>query len=159
MIKKNFLIFLIAVSVCLPFFTSIILDIVVGDSLLNTVLTIVGILFSIGMSLVVTFNDTLITKTSRVEIREVLNLLRIRYSSLFISSILVNIVLNTLHSYKYKSFTYDIRGVEISYIPSHAVLLFMIVTLFVFYKNMCDIQRLNRQITDKREEEQEMISH
>lgn len=119
------------------------MDIKIGKDVSNTLFTIVGIMFSIGMSIAVTSNTSIVVnKSVRKSIREEINRIRDLFISCFavVASIYVlNIIFEnwTLHVYGYKIFNLGIFQ-----------LIFQLYSIAYFVINFKSLQNLNNQIGD-----------
>lgn len=119
------------------------MDIKIGKDVSNTLFTIVGIMFSIGMSIAVTSNTSIVVnKSVRKSIREEINRIRDLFISCFavVACIYVlNIIFEnwTLYVYGYKIFNLGIFQ-----------LIFQLYSIAYFVINFKSLQNLNNQIGD-----------
>jgi len=119
------------------------MDIKIGKDVSNTLFTIVGIMFSIGMSIAVTSNTSIVVnKSVRKSIRGEINRIRDLFISCFavVACIYVlNIIFEnwTLYVYGYKIFNLGIFQ-----------LLFQLYSIAYFVINFKSLQNLNNQIGD-----------
>mgnify|MGYP003182115514 FL=1 len=118
-------------------------NIAIGKDVSNTLFTIVGIMFSIGMSLAVTSNTSVVVnKSVRKSIREEIDRIRDLFISCFavVACIYVlNIIFEnwTLNVYGYKIFNLSIFQ-----------LIIQLYSIAYFVVNFKSLQNLNNQIGD-----------
>lgn len=118
-------------------------NIAIGKDVSNTLFTIVGIMFSIGMSLAVTSNTSVVVnKSVRKNIREEIDRIRDLFISCFavVACIYVlNIIFEnrTLNVYGYKIFDLSIFQ-----------LIIQLYSIAYFVVNFKSLQNLNNQIGD-----------
>lgn len=138
---------LIAVVVC------VILSIVpieVKDGTLNIFYALVGVIFSVGMSLIISFNGSAIENAElRAEIRTNVHDIRNNFLAIFlISSALYcaySLLSDNLHVIKTK----PCEGISIHFTWSLSVLMFHIYSMVALISNYIDIQRLYENIEDR----------
>ncbi len=118
-------------------------DIKIGKDVSNTLFTIVGIMFSIGMSIAVTSNTSVVVnKNIRKSIREEINHIRDLFINCF-AVVAIIYVLNiifenwTLKVYEYKIFNLGIFQ-----------LIIQLYSIAYFVVNFKSLQNLNNQIGD-----------
>lgn len=133
------LVLCLVISMLITAFTNI----TIGKDVSNTLFTIVGIMFSIGMSIAVTSNTSVVAnKSIRNNIREEINHIRDLFIGCFavVAFIYVlNIIFEnwTLKVYGYKIFNLGIFQ-----------LLFQLFSIAYFVVNFKSLQDLNNQIGD-----------
>ncbi len=134
---------IILLSICIPTFSAL----EVKDAFLNTIYTVAGIMFSIGMGVVCTFNPERIKNNSFLkEIRA--DNLKIRSSYIFFfsfSSILY--LINQLFPALKKCF--EIKEYQICIDLPIAVVAISAFSIVYYIINFLEIQKLNFQITDR----------
>lgn len=119
------------------------MDIKIGNEVSNTLFTIVGIMFSIGMSIAVTSNTSVVVnKKIRKSLRDEINRIRDLFISCF-SIVAFIYVLNiiftnrTLEVWGYKIFSLEV-----------CQLLIQLYSITHFIVNFMSLQNLNNQIGD-----------
>lgn len=119
------------------------MDIKIGNEVSNTLFTIVGIMFSIGMSIAVTSNTSVVVnKKIRKSLRDEINRIRDLFISCF-SIVAFIYVLNiiftnrTLEVWGYKIFSLEVFQ-----------LLIQLYSITYFIVNFMSLQNLNNQIGD-----------
>lgn len=119
------------------------MDIKIGNEVSNTLFTIVGIMFSIGMSIAVTSNTSVVVnKKIRKSLRDEINRIRDLFISCF-SIVAFIYVLNiiftnrTLEVWGYKIFSLEV-----------CQLLIQLYSITYFIVNFMSLQNLNNQIGD-----------
>lgn len=117
---------------------------------MNTFYTVSGIMFSIGIGLVVTFNlQGVKNKSYVIEIRENLNNVRNSYIIYFTLTTICFVVDNYLRTEKIDT---TITILDKLSLPFNAPLFFFLLILFsIFYfiVNFLELQKLNNDIFDK----------
>lgn len=117
-------------------------------SLISTLYTVSGIMFSIGLGLIVTFNmNGVKNKSYIVEIRKNLN--SVRNSFLFYFSLSTIAMIITLYTPKnditlYNAFSFDI---VLNY--HMTMCLFVAFSILFFIINFLDVQKLNQDLFDE----------
>lgn len=119
------------------------MDIEIGENVSNTLFTIVGIMFSIGMSIAVTSNTSVVVNRKiRNSLRDEINRIRNLFISCFsiVSFIYVlNIIFTnwTLEVWGYKIFNLEV-----------CQLIIQLYSIAYFIVNFMSLQNLNNQIGD-----------
>jgi hypothetical protein len=122
-----------AISYFVPVFT-------VNNTTLNTLYTVAGIMFSIGMSLSVTSNTSGVrNKTIRNRIRKNMNQVRNFFIYHFLLTSLCYIIYLYKETINIKAFTYKIDVLA---------LVIIIMSIIYYIVNFIAIQRLNEQIEE-----------
>ncbi len=122
-----------AISYFVPVFT-------VNNTTLNTLYTVAGIMFSIGMSLSVTSNTSGVrNKTIRNRIRKNMKQVRNFFIYHFLSTSLFYIIYLYKETINIKAFTYKIDVLA---------LVLIIMSIIYYIVNFIAIQRLNEQIEE-----------
>ena len=119
------------------------MDIKIGNEVSNTLFTIVGIMFSIGMSIAVTSNTSVVVnKKIRKSLRDEINRIRDLFISCF-SIVAVIYVLNII----FKNMTLEVWGYKIFSLEV-CQLLIQLYSITYFIVNFMSLQNLNNQIGD-----------
>lgn len=119
------------------------MDIKIGKDVSNTLFTIVGIMFSIGMSIAVTSNTSVVVNRKiRKSIRDEINRIRDLFISCF-SIVAVIYVLNII----FKSWTLEVLGYKIFNLEV-LQLIIQLYSIVYFIVNFKSLQNLNNQIGD-----------
>lgn len=138
--------------VCSLVFSSL-ADVTVDKEVIGTLYTIVGIMFSIGMSLIVSCTfDQIKNKKIIHRLRIALHSIRERFVYAFIlSTIMFLISVFTKEEKDYLS--YLIRPIKNSFELKWSILIccVLLVTIIYFIINMISIQKLNEDISDSLE--------
>ena len=119
------------------------MDIKIGKDVSNTLFTIVGIMFSIGMSIAVTSNTSVVVNRKiRKSIRDEINRIRDLFISCF-SIVAIIYVLNII----FKSWTLEVLGNKIFNLEV-LQLIIQLYSIVYFIVNFKSLQNLNNQIGD-----------
>lgn len=119
------------------------MDIKIGKDVSNTLFTIVGIMFSIGMSIAVTSNTSVVVNRKiRKSIRDEINRIRDLFISCF-SIVAIIYVLNII----FKSWTLEVLGYKIFNLEV-LQLIIQLYSIVYFIVNFKSLQNLNNQIGD-----------
>lgn len=119
------------------------MDIKIGKDVSNTLFTIVGIMFSIGMSIAVTSNTSVVVNRKiRKIIRDEINRIRDLFISCF-SIVAIIYVLNII----FKSWTLEVLGYKIFNLEV-LQLIIQLYSIVYFIVNFKSLQNLNNQIGD-----------
>ncbi len=119
----------------------------VGESFLNTIYTVAGIMFSIGMGVICTFNPDRIKNNSYLsEIRRNISTIRssyIHYFTISSTSFLASQIFPNLRQ------PWLIRDYQIVFDLPTTVLVINLLGIIYYISNFLAIQKLNFQITDR----------
>ena len=143
---KQFKGFICCIILSVPI--TLLMDIEIGENVSNTLFTIVGIMFSIGMSIAVTSNTSVVVNRKiRNSLRDEINRIRNLFISCFsiVSFIYVlNIIFTnwTLEVWGYKIFNLEV-----------CQLIIQLYSIAYFIVNFMSLQNLNNQIGDAMNEE------
>lgn len=119
------------------------MDIKIGKDVSNTLFTIVGIMFSIGMSIAVTSNTSVVVNRKiRKSIRDEINRIRDLFISCF-SIVAIIYVLNII----FKNWTLEVLGYKIFNLEV-LQLIIQLYSIVYFIVNFKSLQNLNNQIGD-----------
>ena len=119
------------------------MDIKIGKDVSNTLFTIVGIMFSIGMSIAVTSNTSVVVNRKiRKSIRDEINRIRDLFISCF-SIVAIIYVLNII----FKGWTLEVLGNKIFNLEV-LQLIIQLYSIVYFIVNFKSLQNLNNQIGD-----------
>lgn len=138
---KQFKGFICCIILSVPI--TLFMDIEIGENVSNTLFTIVGIMFSIGMSIAVTSNTSVVVNRKiRNSLRDEINRIRNLFISCFsiVSFIYVlNIIFTnwTLEVWGYKIFNLEV-----------CQLIIQLYSIAYFIVNFMSLQDLNNQIGD-----------
>lgn len=138
---KQFKGFICCIILSVPI--TLLMDIEIGENVSNTLFTIVGIMFSIGMSIAVTSNTSVVVNRKiRNSLRDEINRIRNLFISCFsiVSFIYVlNIIFTnwTLEVWGYKIFNLEV-----------CQLIIQLYSIAYFIVNFMSLQNLNNQIGD-----------
>lgn len=133
----------------------------VDDFLMNTIYTVSGIMFSIGIGLIVTFNFQGVKNKSYIlTIRSNLNKVRNNYISFFVLSTISFILENYLSKIESKINSENIGlqminiGENIKFSMNFSMFLFLLILFSIAYFiiNFLELQKLNNDIFDKTSE-------
>ena len=138
---------LIAAVVCLVLS---IVPIVVKDGTLTIFYALVGVIFSVGMSLIISFNGSAIENAElRAEIRTNVHDIRNNFLTVFLvcSALycVYSLLSENLQVIKIKPY----EGISIHFTWSFSVLLFHIYSMIALISNYIDIQKLYEGIEDR----------
>lgn len=134
---------ILIVFIIISFFCTIQLD----DFFMNTIYTVSGIMFSIGLGLVATFNlQGIKNKNFISRIRTNLNHVRNSYIKYFTVSTLIFIADKYLRDRKISQINF---GVESSFDFSILFCLIILFSIMYYVINFISLQSLNNQIFDK----------
>lgn len=143
--KKRLL--LSTVAILLSIGISTFTDIAVVESFLNTIYTVAGIMFSIGMGVACTFNPDKIKNNSYLnEIRVNISIIRNSYIYYFSISSIAFLFNQLIHNFKK---TWILKEFQFSFDLPTAVLIFNLLGIIYYIINFLAIQRLNFEITDR----------
>jgi hypothetical protein len=143
--KKNLLISVLAIvlTICLETFSKI----KVGDAFLNTIYTVSGMMFSIGMGVVCTFNPERIKNNSFLnEIR--VDIAKIRSNYIYFFSISSALYLGNQLLPNLKSCC-EFGSLKLCVELPVAAIVFSSFGIIYYITNFLAIQKLNFQITDR----------
>ncbi|WP_291076451.1 MULTISPECIES: hypothetical protein [unclassified Empedobacter] len=129
------------------------INIIVSDYFMNAIFTVMGIMFSIGMGLIVTFNlSSIKNKTVLKVIRENIKKLQTSFITLFSVSALIYIIeyffrdQNTnINTFKLLS----VKEVDVNFNLSLFALCFLSFSIIFFIVNFTQLQKLNNDILDQ----------
>lgn len=122
---------------------TIFMDIKIGKDVSNTLFTIVGIMFSIGMSIAVTSNTSVVVNRKiRDNLRDEINRIRDLFISCF-SIVALIYVLNII----FKNCTLELLGYKIFNLEV-CQLIIQLYSIAYFIVNFMSLQNLNNQIGD-----------
>lgn len=136
------------IIIIISLFASSLMSVRPDPSLISTLYTVSGIMFSIGLGLIVTFNmNGVKNKSYIVEIRKNLN--SVRNSFLFYFSLSTIAMIITLYTPKnditlYNAFSFDI---VLNY--HMTMCLFVVFSILFFIINFLDVQKLNQDLFDE----------
>jgi len=120
------------------------------DFFMNTIYTVAGIMFSIGIGLVVTFNLHGIKNRSYIKtIRENLNEVRNSYILYFSISTVLYIADKYLRDEQNTIITFSVGEMSFSLNLSLLFLLIMLYSIAYYISNFLALQKLNDDIFDK----------
>jgi hypothetical protein len=141
---------LIVLLLLLAILMSTFLDIGVDDFFMGTIYTVSGIMFSIGISILVTFNLQGIKKKSFIDkVRNNLNKVRNTFIYYFSFSTVFFILERSLRkSEKNIIVLYDKDELLIDISISFVVTILIFYSIFYFILNFLEVQKLNNQIFD-----------
>ena len=149
------------ILIVLALLFSIIYDYEVDIFLMNTIYTISGIMFSIGIGLIVTFNlQGIKNKSYILSIRSNLNIVRNNYIKFFVLSTISFILENYLGKIDSKKNSENIGlhiiniGGNIKFSINFSMFLFLLILFSILYFiiNFLELQKLNNDIFDKTSE-------
>ncbi|WP_313094261.1 hypothetical protein [Empedobacter sp.] len=129
------------------------INIIASDYFMNAIFTVMGIMFSIGMGLIVTFNlSSIKNKTVLKAIRENIKSLQTYFITFFSLSALIYIVEyffrdQTTNINIFKLFT--VKEVNINFNLSLFALSFLLFSIIFFIVNFTKLQKLNNDIIDQ----------
>lgn len=124
-------------------FITILIDIKIEKDVSNTLFTIVGIMFSIGMSIAVTANTSVVVNRKiRKSIRDEINRIRDLFISCF-AIVGVIYVLNII----LKSWTLEIWGYKIFSLEVYQLVI-QLYSIVYYIINFKSLQKMNNQIGD-----------
>lgn len=119
------------------------MDIEIGENVSNTLFTIVGIMFSIGMSIAVTSNTSVVVNRKiRNSLRDEINRIRNLFISCF-SIVSFIYVLNII----FTNWTLEVWGYNIFNLEV-CQLIIQLYSIAYFIVNFMSLQNLNNQIGD-----------
>lgn len=141
------LIRIIAIIVVSIIVSSLIPDMTISDGLVNTLFTVVGIVFSVSMSILIGFNlDEVYNESYLRRIRKELKDIRDRFIFYFILSVFLYLVYSTI-----KDCITTVSVVKLRY--DFLVVLFEAFTIGYYVYNLVSLHELNNNLSDKIKEE------
>ncbi len=115
--------------------------------LLSTLYTVCGIMFSIGLGLIVTFNMSGVKNQQYIKvIRNNLKDIRDAFLKYFTISTACLVLSEYLGSYE---FLFELKGIAFKFVPSILFFLLIIYSIIFFIINFLAVQRLGHDIFDK----------
>ncbi len=132
------------------FLISAFIRIKLDDFFMNTIFTVSGIMFSIGLGLIVTFNLQGIKKKSIIQyFRNNLNNLRDNYIKYFALTTIVFIADKYIREFKLSEISIKIFSIKITIdLPFFFFLIMMFCIVYYIY-NFVSLQKLNNDIYDE----------
>lgn len=123
----------------------------INNGTLTVFYSLAGVLFSVGMSLVISFNSSRITSLrKRTEIRKRVHSVRNTLISVILMATIVFVAYSIVDKKEYLNISwYNVGSFEIKSSWSFSVLLFLMYCCVVFVSNYIDIQDLYEDIDDK----------
>lgn len=138
---KQFKGFICCIILSVPI--TLLMDIEIGENVSNTLFTIVGIMFSIGMSIAVTSNTSVVVNRKiRNSLRDEINRIRNLFISCF-SIVAFIYVLNII----FTNWTLEVWGYKIFNLEV-CQLIIQLYSITYFIVNFMSLQNLNNQIGD-----------
>lgn len=138
---KQFKGFICCIILSVPI--TLLMDIEIGENVSNTLFTIVGIMFSIGMSIAVTSNTSVVVNRKiRNSLRDEINRIRNLFISCF-SIVAFIYVLNII----FTNWTLEVWGYKIFNLEVCQLIIQLYSTTY-FIVNFMSLQNLNNQIGD-----------
>lgn len=138
--EKSYFIKLLIIAGIFIFF-----PISIHNQVLSTIYTVIGIMFSIALSLIVSFNiQGIKSHDSIASIRYKLKVLQKKH----ISNFVMDTVLYLL-SLKVKIVSFCIKGVEINLNIKLVILVILVTSIFYYIVNFTNIQKLRDQVFDE----------
>lgn len=138
---KQFKGFICCIILSVPI--TLFMDIEIGENVSNTLFTIVGIMFSIGMSIAVTSNTSVVVNRKiRNSLRDEINRIRNLFISCF-SIVAFIYVLNII----FTNWTLEVWGYKIFNLEV-CQLIIQLYSITYFIVNFMSLQNLNNQIGD-----------
>lgn len=126
------------------------INIIPGEFFVSTIFTVIGIVFSVGLGLIVTFNISGIkNKDFLLEIRKTINTVRNSFIFYFILSIVAYLTIKFLIDAKLEQTSFEFGKSSIIFHWTFGLCIIMLISLYYFIANFFSIQRLNNQIHDE----------
>ena len=133
----------VLLAICIATFS----DLKVNDAFLNTIYTVAGIMFSIGMGVICTFNPERVRNNSYLkEIRADISKIRSSYIFFFSFSSILYLVNQLLPALKN---CFEIKDYQICVDLPILVVAISVFSIVYYIINFLEIQKLNFQITDR----------
>lgn len=118
----------------------------IPSAIINTIYTVMGIMFSVGTGLIVTFNLQGVKNKSILRtFRDNLKLVRNRFIFNFIFVTIVYVLYQLFD----KIITFDIKTTQISINPSIICTYILIISIIYFVVNFISIQNLSEEVFDE----------
>lgn len=127
----------------------------IDSFLINTIYTVAGIMFSLGLGLVVTFNMSGVKNPTYIkQFREDINEVRNRFLIYFSISTFLYLLDYYLRDNCIGTYTINVFTKQIEFNWSVLVCLVLFFSIIYYIQNFLDIQQLNNEIFDKLNKEE-----